>query len=952
MTRSVLFAVVVSWGIALILPAPTRADQVVCVADGMGHDACDVLLPDVLHPSTTYTGLQFQSGDQVTVSGSGCVQTGGKGNTWKRYVDPDPQDPSSNTRNQYHGLVSIPGATTGPWRLNDPRVAGQTLVSTGGSLSLGYEDDPGSYDDNGYYNHDDGTGDQCADQTDASRGRAKVHLDITRATAPFAARGTTFGQCVPDGTGAQLCRIDRPDVTVPTEDYPSVRFNAGDVVTVAAGGCVQTGGGGNTWKAYVNPDPQDTSSNAPDHLYHGLISIPGATPGLVRISSVLGTTQPLRASEGSLRLGYEDDAYDDNGYYTHDDGVAGQCAGESSAWLEIRIRHGRLPRGMLSFDGMEVTQSVQDMDQSVPLVTGKTTWVRAYLSGLPNQQATASLRIHSPLSGTTVTVAPVAPLTITADSFQVRRGSWTGSLNFLVPSSVTAGGPWNFQLLNVADATGRQFSCRGCDAIVPASFLSSPKLKVKFILLSYSAKVGGVPTVFTPREADLLLAQSWLARAYPTAGIEWSVTSVMADKSFTPPFSNDTTSCSAAGAQVAKLRGNDFAGMADSRVHYYGLVADSSATVAGGFMRGCTPAPADPDPSVTGAGPAGPGAQSPVQTDHDGSYADWYTGHELGHSFGRTHPDFCGAPGPNDTNFPYPNGHISDDLGTFAGLDVGDKLVDTNGNVVLFIPPPAGSVPYPLSVLPGTSTSELMTYCVLPQWPSAYTYERIRQRLIDEDRQISSEGAGAPSAGPGAESGAIAPFIHVVATVDDTALTGKITSVFPVERAEPQRQRIREATLQSLDGRGKVLASTPVELRLESDQPPKSHRLAIVDASIPVTKGMVAIRLALRDKTIDEFKSSFRPVAPPSDPILDRTKPAPRLDVPSIRLHWTPSPSSNSERITYIVEKFGEGGRLETVGIGITEPSLLLSTTDAKADLRIIATNGFRNSPPADLRGR
>jgi hypothetical protein len=53
--------------------------------------------------------------------------------------------------------VEIPGATQGLVRI--ATINGRLLRATGGHLRLGYEDD--DYSDNGSYDHDDGTGDQC-----------------------------------------------------------------------------------------------------------------------------------------------------------------------------------------------------------------------------------------------------------------------------------------------------------------------------------------------------------------------------------------------------------------------------------------------------------------------------------------------------------------------------------------------------------------------------------------------------------------------------------------------------------------------------------------------------------------------------------------------------------------------------------------------------------------------
>ena len=132
------------------------------------------------------------------------------------------------------------------------------------------------------------------------------------------------------------CRIDEPTVTRRLTSYPQITFLAGDTVTVQAGGCVQTGGVGKTWKRYVNP----SGSNS-DRLYHGLIQIPGVNSDLVRIAGVI--THPvvvpatIDPNNPNLRLGYEDDDYSDNGYSGHDDGTENQCQNVGDAFVALTI---------------------------------------------------------------------------------------------------------------------------------------------------------------------------------------------------------------------------------------------------------------------------------------------------------------------------------------------------------------------------------------------------------------------------------------------------------------------------------------------------------------------------------------------------------------------------------------------------------------------------------------
>jgi hypothetical protein len=125
------------------------------------------------------------------------------------------------------------------------------------------------------------------------------------------------------------CWVHEPNVNQYATSYP-IQFLHGDHVWVDAGGCVQTGGSGQTWKRYVDPW-------ADNGLYHGLIQIPGAMGGLQQIRYSIGQTYYVSGNGGNLVLGYEDDGYGDNGYWGHDDGTGNQCKGSVNAWVHIVI---------------------------------------------------------------------------------------------------------------------------------------------------------------------------------------------------------------------------------------------------------------------------------------------------------------------------------------------------------------------------------------------------------------------------------------------------------------------------------------------------------------------------------------------------------------------------------------------------------------------------------------
>jgi hypothetical protein len=122
----------------------------------------------------------------------------------------------------------------------------------------------------------------------------------------------------------QIC-IDQPPVKAAMTTMPQT-FAAGTRVSLRAGGCVN--GGGNGWKRYVNPDPNDGGHV----IFHGRAAIVPTGAG----SAILPSTRFLSISPSAvfrtqvasvLQLGYEDDAggYGDNGYANHSGGFSNQC---------------------------------------------------------------------------------------------------------------------------------------------------------------------------------------------------------------------------------------------------------------------------------------------------------------------------------------------------------------------------------------------------------------------------------------------------------------------------------------------------------------------------------------------------------------------------------------------------------------------------------------------------
>jgi hypothetical protein len=157
---------------ALVLtPVTSRAESIAHTASSDGKsETWRITEPVVTQPTKEYTQIKFLPGDAVYVHASGCVQTGGHGSTWKRYVDPS----GPNADRLYYGTIWIPGvvgtSAAAQAKFKDVNSKTFSVPATANLaqtyLRLGYLDD--GYGDNGYYSHDDGTDDQCKNSTNAA----------------------------------------------------------------------------------------------------------------------------------------------------------------------------------------------------------------------------------------------------------------------------------------------------------------------------------------------------------------------------------------------------------------------------------------------------------------------------------------------------------------------------------------------------------------------------------------------------------------------------------------------------------------------------------------------------------------------------------------------------------------------------------------------------------------
>ena len=585
---------------------------------------------------------------------------------------------------------------------------------------------------------------------------------------------------------------------------------------------------------------------------------------------------------------------------------------------------------LLQLDGMEVCQSVQDLTNSVPLVAAKKTIVRAYLSYYGSAPITVAATLQAASSGhPAVAIPSMAPVVLDpgqAGNTGLKRKNVALSLNFALPAAQTNAAALTLTVGSVTNSATH--------AMIPVAFNSSTivhfdanhPLRVRVLAVRYRQQVNPAPappTTFLATASDLQHMRSWLGRAYPAANVIWS-TGVIDARAAVPFGSGDIN------AQLAAIRAVDISTGTDKRTHYYGMVSDG-----GFFMRGSAAGiPSTPDPSVVASGPTGPGNWG---WDFDGSYGDWYGGHELGHTFGRMHPGFCRGNSRDDTAYPYPNGQLASSDGSFYGFDVGDAALSI-----------------PMAALPGTQWFDVMTYCN-NEWLSDYTYEAIKTRLVAEDALPAGAVPGAvpvpaaaggapddrfPAAASGAAGAAVVDrnLISVVASVNLTTGQGKLEYVQAVPGHEPTpSDATSSVAVRALDSSGAVLSSHAAPVKLNSELAPGDPRTGLVDAVIPVETRATTLELVINGRVVDTFHAGGQAPAVSSARVVS-------AEGGEVALAWNTGPRQAGH--TYAVQASTDGGQTwQTLAVGLTEPTMNIDQTQfghgQTVKVRVIATDGF-----------
>ena len=405
------------------------------------------------------------------------------------------------------------------------------------------------------------------------------------------------------------------------------------------------------------------------------------------------------------------------------------------------------PEPEVSVRAIEVTQAVQDWNNSVTLIEGKTTVVRAFVELLPGKvvrQVSAQLRGRrgaemlpgSPLApvNRTVTIGTATFNVVTIDTdIESRRGTLLDSFNFRLPSDWTSG-DIDLELV-LSDTVGESMlaECNapggaGPDCAVSVSFDPSEVLALRIYGVPWKNADGVLQLPVWRQLAEQL---ERIRSAFPLAQLDTKFWGMPAYDS--KPDLSDTVAPDLEELRATRL---DNCSTCDEDIRYYGvLIGASSDRIStergsGGYAFGRVAS----------------GFAAPRQEGRDGTgYTRNRSSHELAHTLGITHtvdPDLplsdkgnqvgsCGS-GTDPGRAVFPNHGLVNGsrAATIGPLDAGPDNEIWGFDVRYLQDDTAG-----LAVIDPEITPALMSYCKNGdphgRWISAFNYERLIAAIAD-----------------------------------------------------------------------------------------------------------------------------------------------------------------------------------------------------------------------------
>ncbi len=566
-----------------------------------------------------------------------------------------------------------------------------------------------------------------------------------------------------------------------------------------------------------------------------------------------------------------------------------------AAYMMVLAKGLLTARADLLAKAVEVTQGIQDLNNSVRLVAGKKTMARFHVrseSGTYPTEARLAVQRGNNF---------VAWLEPELHRIEVHSSPNREELNHAFLFELLP--PYNTGTVKLTGVLNATSATRGYAPLekeyalntktVDVTFEPVPKLNI--VIYRYGYEVGGVHYLPAPFHVEHL--KDWLRRAFPINEVDFEIRDHRGG--------SGRLHCAEVNVALEFIREFERAtGKIPKDTRFYGMVDDGG--YGGGHMCGLGTV-------YVASGPTGvPNRHNYYRWDTDSSYGDWFGGHELGHAYGQQHvrgapfvKGRCGDEGfPLDDNYPYPDGRISQDLAgdnAFFGFDVGNDTI------------------YP------PYWRDVMTYCK-NLWISDYTYERLLNHFQNH--------LGGPD--PGKQNKT--DRLLVIGTIDSTTNVIEIEPLFVLPDVGEVEKRIPGDYAIVLQD---VSSAELARYDFTPDGMAGIDLMGITEL-VPYMEGTTKVAI---EKMGEELKAVTAGAAQPSVTITNpRVENSVRGD--TLVVSWTAS-DQDGDSLTFLVE-YHNGEHWETVALNVTENTFKVDVSNMTGGIqgrvRVWVTDGIHTA--------